>query len=65
MIQKIGVEPLSSLFGLAGTAVLIGLYVYTVIFPPPFSPTNQPEEIGIDGVIAKSLETYLLVFSLY
>ncbi|MGH9977474.1 MAG: DUF4443 domain-containing protein [Nitrososphaeraceae archaeon] len=32
-----------------------------VIFPPPLSPTNQPEEIGVEGVIAKSLE-FLLFF---
>ncbi|MGH9953693.1 MAG: hypothetical protein ACRD5J_18915 [Nitrososphaeraceae archaeon] len=55
----------ANLFGLAGTAVLIGLYVYTVIFPPPFSPTNQPEDIGIDGVIAKSLEILLFVGILF
>jgi len=48
-----------NLFGLAGTAVLVGLYVYTVIFPLPLSPTNRPEEIGVDGVIAISLETLL------
>lgn len=52
-----------NLFGLAGTAVLIGLYVYTIIFPPPFSPTNQPEEIEIEGVLAKSLE-FLLFFGI-
>lgn len=54
-----------NLFGLAGTAVLIALYVYTVILPPPLSPTNQPEEIGIDGVIAKSLEIVLFVGVLF
>ncbi|MDW0315737.1 MAG: hypothetical protein QN716_10215, partial [Nitrososphaeraceae archaeon] len=34
-----------NLFGFMGTAVLIGLYVYVVIYPPPLSPINQPEEI--------------------
>jgi hypothetical protein len=53
-----------NLFGLTGTAVLVGLYVYTVIFPPPLSPTNQPEEIGVEGIIAKSLE-FLLFFGIF
>jgi hypothetical protein len=44
-----------------GTAVLIGLYIYVLIFPPPLSPTNQPEKIEIAGILSKSLEVALLV----
>jgi hypothetical protein len=48
-------------FGFIGTAVLIGLYVYVVIYPPPLSPTNQPEEIEIGGILSKSVEIALLI----
>jgi len=48
-------------FGFFGTAVLVGLYIYVVLYPPPLSPTNQPEEIEIAGVLAKSLEVALLI----
>jgi hypothetical protein len=50
-----------NLFGSMGTAVLIGLYIYVLIFPPPLSPTNQPEKIEIAGILSKSLEVALLV----
>ena len=50
-----------NLFGFIGTAVLVGLYTYSVIYPPPLSPTNEPEEIEIAGILAKSLEIALLV----
>jgi len=50
-----------NLFGFMGTAVLIGLYVYVVIYPPPLSPTNQPEEIEIAGILSKSVEVALLI----
>ena len=33
-----------NLFGLVGTGILIGLYAYAVMLPPPLSPNNQPEE---------------------
>ena len=48
-------------FGFFGTAVLVGLYTYVLLYPPPLSPTNQPEEIEIAGVLAKSLEVALLI----
>jgi hypothetical protein len=48
-------------FGFFGTAVLVGLYIYVLVYPPPLSPTNQPEEIEIAGVLAKSLEIALLI----
>ncbi|MGH9953233.1 MAG: hypothetical protein ACRD5J_16570, partial [Nitrososphaeraceae archaeon] len=44
-----------------GTAVLVGLYVYSIVLPPPLSPLNRPEEISIAGVISKSLEILLFV----
>jgi hypothetical protein len=50
-----------NLFGFMGTAVLIGLYVYVVIYPPPLSPINQPEEIEIAGILSKSVEVALLI----
>jgi hypothetical protein len=50
-----------NLFGFIGTAVLVGLYIYVLFFPPPLSPTNQPEEIDIAGILAKSLEVTLLI----
>jgi len=50
-----------NIFGLIGTSILVGLYVYTVIFPPPLSPINQPEEIGLDGIFAKAVEIATLI----
>lgn len=50
-----------NLFGFIGTAVLVGLYIYSVVYPPPLSPTNEPEEIEITGILAKSLEIVLLI----
>jgi hypothetical protein len=50
-----------NLFGFIGTAVLVGLYTYSVIYPPPLSPINKPEQIEFVGIFAKSLEIALLV----
>jgi hypothetical protein len=50
-----------NLFGFMGTAVLVGLYIYVIIFPPPLSPTNQPEKIEIAGILSKSIEVALLI----
>lgn len=49
-----------NLFGMTGTAVLVGLYTYSVIFPPPLSPIDQPEAISIQGILAKSVEVFLV-----
>lgn len=54
-----------NLFGLAGTAILIGLYAYSLVFPQPLSPTGQPEDLSLEGIIAKSLEVFLIVGILY
>lgn len=51
---------LVNLFGLIGTGVLVGLYTYSLIFPPPLSPTNKPETIDISGIVAKSVELLLM-----
>lgn len=48
-----------NLFGLIGSFVLIGLYIYAVSYPPPLSPENHPEHIDIAGIIAKALEISL------
>jgi hypothetical protein len=50
-----------NMFGLCGTSILIGLYVYSVIFPPPLSPTNSAEEVDIGGLTAKLLEILLVI----
>jgi hypothetical protein len=54
-----------NLFGLLGTGVLLGLYTYSVIFPPPLSPTNEPEAIDLAGVLDKSLEIVLFAGIIY
>ena len=50
-----------NLFGLVGTAVLIGLYVYSVTLPPPLSPNSRPEDIDIAGVLAKAVEVFVII----
>ena len=54
-----------NLFGLFGTAVLLGLYIYVIIYPPPLSPTNQPEEIEFAGILSKSVEALLVIGIIY
>jgi hypothetical protein len=54
-----------NLFGLAGTAILVGLYTYSVIFPPPLSPVDQPESVSLAGVMAKAVEVFLVGGILY
>jgi hypothetical protein len=51
---------LVNLFGLIGTGVLVGLYIYSLILPPPLSPSNKPETIDIFGIIAKAVELLLI-----
>lgn len=52
-------------FGLIGSAVLIGLYVYAISYPPPLSPENHPEHIDIAGISAKALEISLIGVIVY
>ena len=54
-----------NLFGLIGSAILIGLYTYSVIFPPPLSPSNQPEHVDIEGIMAKSVEVFVVIGIVY
>jgi len=54
-----------NVIGLVGTAVLLGLYTYTVIVPPPLSPNNQPEEIEFDGIFSKSIEIATVIGIIY
>jgi hypothetical protein len=49
-----------NLFGLVGSSVLLGLYLYSVIFPPPLSPNNVAEQVDVAGVLAKSTEAILV-----
>jgi hypothetical protein len=49
-----------NLFGLVGSSVLLGLYLYSVILPPPLSPNNVAEQVEIAGVLAKSTEAILV-----
>jgi hypothetical protein len=51
---------LVNLFGLIGTGVLVGLYIYSLILPPPLSPSNKAETIDIFGIIAKAVELLLI-----
>lgn len=53
------------LFGIIGSVVLIGLYLYAITFPPPLSPENHPEHIDIAGILAKSLEIALIGVIVY
>jgi heme/copper-type cytochrome/quinol oxidase subunit 2 len=54
-----------NIFGLVGTGILLGLYAYSVIFPPPLSPNNQPESIGVAGILAKGIEVFTVVGIVY
>jgi hypothetical protein len=54
-----------NLFGLVGTSVLLGLYTYSVIFIPPLSPNNGPEDVDIGGILDKSLEVGLVIGIVY
>jgi hypothetical protein len=49
-----------NLFGLIGSSVLLGLYLYSVILPPPLSPNNVAEQVEVAGVLAKSTEAILV-----
>jgi hypothetical protein len=54
-----------NLFGFIGTSVLIGLYVYSVVVAPPLSPDNKPENVDIAGILAKSVEIFLVIGIIY
>jgi hypothetical protein len=54
-----------NLFGLLGTGVLLGLYTYAIVFPPPLSPNNEPEQVDFAGILAKSIELFLVIGIVY
>lgn len=54
-----------NLFGLVGSSVLLGLYAYSVTFPPPLSPNNVPEDIDFGGILDKALELTLVIGIVY
>jgi hypothetical protein len=54
-----------NLFGLVGSAILLGLYTYSVIFPPPLSPNNVPEDVDLGGILDKALELSLVIGIVY
>ena len=54
-----------NLFGFIGTCVLIGLYAYSVVVAPPLSPDNKAESIDIAGIMAKSVEIFLVIGIIY
>jgi hypothetical protein len=54
-----------NLFGLVGSAILLGLYTYSVILPPPLSPNNVPEDVDVGGILDKALELTLVVGIVY
>jgi hypothetical protein len=54
-----------NLFGLVGTGILIGLYAYSVILPPPLSPNDQAESIGVAGILAKGIEVFTIIGIVY
>jgi hypothetical protein len=47
--------------GLGGSLVLILLYIYSIIFPPPLSPNAIPEDVDLAGIIDKALEIVLVI----
>jgi hypothetical protein len=54
-----------NIFGLVGTGILIGLYAYSVILPPPLSPNDQAEDIDVAGILAKGIEVFTVIGIVY
>jgi hypothetical protein len=54
-----------NLFGLIGSMILIVLYIYSVVLPPPLSPNNRPENVDFGGILDKSLEFLLAIGIVY
>ena len=54
-----------NLFGLIGSAILLGLYTYSVTLPPPLSPNNVPEDVDVGGILDKALELALVIGIVY
>jgi hypothetical protein len=54
-----------NLFGLVGTGILLGLYAYSVVLPPPLSPSDEPESVGVAGILAKAIEVFTVIGIVY
>jgi len=54
-----------NLIGLVGSMILIILFIYSVTFPPPLSPNAHPEDVDIEGIVAKTLEGILVIGIIY
>jgi hypothetical protein len=54
-----------NLFGLIGSMLLIVLYIYSVVLPPPLSPNNRPENVDFGGILDKSFEFLLVIGIVY
>ncbi len=51
--------------GLFGTIGIIGLYIYSITFPPPFHPTPLPEQAEVIGFAVKAIESLMLISIIY
>jgi hypothetical protein len=54
-----------NLFGLIGTGVLLGLYLYSIVLPPPLSPNKTPEDVDLGGFLDKVLEAAVVLGIIY
>ena len=45
--------------------LLIVLYIYSVVLPPPLSPNNRPENVDFGGILDKSFEFLLVIGIVY
>lgn len=54
-----------NLFGLVGTLILIGLYFYTLVLPPPLSPNDEPESVSLAGILVQISEIALVIGIVY
>ena len=65
ILQHYNKTLLLNIVGLVGTSILVGLYIYVLIFPPPLSPDGKPEILDYDGVFSKSVEITTMAGILY
>ncbi|HEY7079574.1 MAG TPA: hypothetical protein VH500_07735, partial [Nitrososphaeraceae archaeon] len=50
---------------LIGTGVLLGLYLYSIVLPPPLSPNKTPEDVDLGGFLDKVLEAAVVLGIIY